>query len=96
MYFSVAQEPKSGPGRPVLEVSRSDIITHTHTPHTTHHTPHTTHTVALLRTSDQSISQTATCTTHNEHKRLTSMPSAEFEPTIPAIERLHIYGSDGA
>jgi len=35
--------------------------------------------------SDQLIAQAATYTTHN---KLTSMPAAGSEPTIPAIEQL--------
>jgi hypothetical protein len=33
-------------------------------------------------------------TTHNKHKRKTSMTSLEFEPAIPAIEWLQIYALD--
>jgi hypothetical protein len=46
------------------------------------------HTVGLLWTSEQLVAETATYTTHNKHKRKTSMPSAGFEPAIPAIKRL--------
>lgn len=46
--------------------------------------------VGLLGTSDQSITEAATCTTHNKHNRLTSILSAEFETVIPAIERPQI------
>ena len=35
-------------------------------------------------------------TTDNTHKRQTSMPSVEFEPTIPAGERLQTYALDSA
>ena len=35
-------------------------------------------------------------TTHNTHKRQTSMPPAGFEPTIPAGERPQIYALDHA
>jgi len=35
-------------------------------------------------------------TTHNTHKRQTSMPPAGFEPTIPASERLQTYALDRA
>ena len=31
---------------------------------------------------DQLVAEAATCTTHNKHKRRTSMPSAGFEPAI--------------
>jgi hypothetical protein len=37
--------------------------------------------------SDQLVAEAATYTTHNKHKRRTSMPSASFEPAIPSIER---------
>jgi hypothetical protein len=35
-------------------------------------------------------------TTHNTHKRQTSMPPAGFEPTIPASERPKTHALDGA
>jgi hypothetical protein len=35
-------------------------------------------------------------TTHNTHKRQTSMPSAGFEPTIPASERPQTHALDRA
>jgi hypothetical protein len=35
-------------------------------------------------------------TTHNTHKRQTSMPPAEFEPTIPASERPKTHALDRA
>jgi hypothetical protein len=35
-------------------------------------------------------------TTHNTHKRQTSMPSARFEPTIPVSERPQTYALDRA
>ena len=35
-------------------------------------------------------------TTHNTHKRQTSMPPAGFEPTIPASEWLQTYALDRA
>ena len=35
-------------------------------------------------------------TTHNTHKRQTSMPAARFEPIILAGERLQTYALDGA
>jgi hypothetical protein len=57
-------------------------FTHTHTH---------THTVRLLWTRDGSVAEAATSTTHNKHKRRTSMPSAGFEPVIPATERLQTY-----
>jgi len=35
-------------------------------------------------------------TTHNNHNRQTSTPPAEFEPTIPADERLQTHALDRA
>jgi hypothetical protein len=43
--------------------------------------------LGLLCTSDQPVTEAATYTTHNKHKRRTSLPSAGFEPAIPASER---------
>lgn len=37
--------------------------------------------------SDQPVALAATSATHKKHKRRTSMPSAGFEPAIPAIEQ---------
>jgi len=79
-FFSLVQQPKSGPGRLIIEVSWSHKIRHTHT-----------HPVGLLWASDQPVAEAATYTTHNKHNRRTSMPSAGFEPAIPAIERLQTY-----
>jgi hypothetical protein len=36
--------------------------------------------------NDQLVAEDATYTTHNKHKRRTSMPSTGFEPAIPAIQ----------
>jgi hypothetical protein len=36
--------------------------------------------------SDQANAEASTYTTHNIHKRQTYMPSAGFEPVIPAIK----------
>ena len=47
-----------------------------------------TQTVGLLWTSDQPIADTATYTTHNQHKEQISMPSAGFETMIPPLKRL--------
>jgi len=44
--------------------------------------------------SDQLATEAATCTTHNNHKRRTFMPSTSFEPVIPAIKRLQTYALD--
>ena len=69
-------------GRLSVEVSRS------------HTNLDTTQAIGLLWTSDQLVGQTSTCTAHNKHKGLTSMLSAGFEPTIPAIQRLQMYALD--
>ena len=69
--FSVMQQSNSILGLLIVEVSRA----HTDTPHSGR----------LLWTSDQPVAESVTYATHNEHKRRTSMPSAGFEPTIPAI-----------
>jgi hypothetical protein len=44
--------------------------------------------------SDQPIEKTATYTTHNILKGQISMPSARFEPVIPAIELKQTYAFD--
>jgi hypothetical protein len=69
----VAQQPKSGIGRLLLEVSRSHSDTR--------------QSVGLLWTSDQSVAETSTWQHTNTHKRQTSMPPVGFEPTIPASAR---------
>jgi hypothetical protein len=83
-YFSVAQQPKSGLGRLIVEVSRSHTIRHTHT-------HKHTHTVGLLWTSDQPVADATTYTTHNKHEGRVSMLTAGLEPAIPAIKRLQAY-----
>jgi hypothetical protein len=40
--------------------------------------------------SDQLVTKAATHTTLDQHNRKTSMPSARFEPAIPAFERPQI------
>jgi len=47
-----------------------------------------THTVGLLWPSDHLVAVTVTYTTHKEHKKRTSTPSAGFEPAIPGTNRL--------
>ena len=51
--------------------------------------------VGLLWTSDQPDTETSTWQ-HNAHKRQKSMPSARFEPAIPASERLQTHALDRA
>ena len=43
---------------------------------------------------DQLVAETATYATHNKQKRRKSMPSAGFEPAIPAMERPQTYVLD--
>jgi hypothetical protein len=77
----VAQQPKSGPGRLIIEVFRSHKIRYA--------LP-----VGLLRTSDQPDAKTTTYTTQNKNKERTSRCSAGFEPAIPAIEQHQTYVLD--
>jgi len=44
--------------------------------------------------SDRPAAEAATYTSHNKHKRQTSMPSAGFKLAIPAIKRLETYSLD--
>jgi len=46
--------------------------------------------------SDQLDAETAIYKTHNIHMGQISMPSARFEPAIPAIEQQQNYASDRA
>jgi hypothetical protein len=78
LFCYVAQQAKLGPGRLTVEVSRSHTIVHTHP-------------VGLLCTSDQLVAEAATYTTHNKHKRWTSMPSGGIEPVIQEMKRLQTY-----
>jgi hypothetical protein len=75
------QQPNSGLGRLIFEVFGSHTIRHTQP-------------VGLLSASDQLVAGVATYTTHNKHKRQTSMPSPGFEPSIPAIEQPQTYVVD--
>jgi len=54
-----------------------------------------TQSVGLLCTSDQSVVQATTYTTHNKHNGRTSMPSGGFDPATTAIKRLQNYNWDG-
>jgi len=47
----------------------------------------------MLWKSGQSVAETATLTTHQKHKRITSMSSAGFEPAIPT-KQLQTYALD--
>jgi len=55
----------------------------------------TPHSVVLLWMSDQPDAETSTWQ-HNTQKRQTSMPQAEFEPTIPVSERPQTHALDRA
>jgi hypothetical protein len=57
----------------IIEASRS----HSDTPYS----------VGLLWTIDQPDPVTSTCTTHNSHKRQTSIPTVGFETAMPASGR---------
>jgi hypothetical protein len=56
----------------------------------------TTQSVGLLWTSDRPVAETSTWQTHNTYNRQTSMPSARFEPAIPAGDRSQTYALDRA
>ena len=73
--FCVAQQLNSVLGRLTVEVYRSHKIRYP--------TPGRT----LLK--EWSARRRGRLPTHNKHKRRTFMPSAGFEPVIPAIERPH-------
>jgi hypothetical protein len=69
-----------------LDLSYTNTHTHTHTH---------TQTVGLL--NEWSALREGSClqnTTHNKHKKRTSVLSAGFEPTIPAVKRLQTYALD--
>jgi hypothetical protein len=70
-----------GGGCLIFEVSISHIIRHTQP-------------VTILLTSDQLVAEAANYTTRNKHNKRTSMPSAGFEPAIPATQRLQTYVFD--
>jgi hypothetical protein len=44
---------------------------------------------------DQLVADIAVCTTHNKHKRRTSMSSTAFEPMIPSIQMPQTHALDG-
>jgi hypothetical protein len=77
----VAQQAKSGVGFLIVEVYRSQTISHTHP-------------VRLLYTSDQLVIEAATYTIYKKHKRRTSMPSVGFEPAILATEQPQTHALD--
>ena len=73
-FFFLKQQPISGLGRLLAELSRL---------HTIRNTP-----IELFWMSDQRVTETVTYTTYNGHKWQTAMPSVGFEQAIPAIKRL--------
>ena len=44
--------------------------------------------------SDQIVAKAANYTTHDKHKKPTSMHSTRFEPVIPAVKQLEAYTVD--
>jgi len=73
VFFTMAQQPPRGPRPPHY---RGFIITLRHT------------TLGRAPLDQCSARRRDLClTTHNTHKRLTSMPAAGFEPTVPASKR---------
>jgi hypothetical protein len=82
VFSPTAQQPLVGQGVLIIEVSRS----HLDTPHS----------VGLLCTSDQPLRGDLYLTTHDTHKRETSMPLAGIEPAIPVSERPQTHALDRA
>jgi hypothetical protein len=76
----MAQQPLVGQGLLKIEASQSHSDT--------------SHSVGLLWTSDQPNAETSTCTSHNIHKRQTSMPGGGFEPAIPAGKQPQTHALD--
>ena len=72
--FCVEQQPNSGPGRLIIEVSWSHTIRHARA-------------LGLVRRSCQLVAEAAYAA-HNKQKRRTSVLSAEFEPAISAMKPL--------
>jgi hypothetical protein len=72
------QQPNAGLGRVAVQFSTS-------------YTTGQTQPLGLLHMSDQPVSETTTYTTHNKHNRRTSIPSAWFEPAIPANKQFQTY-----
>jgi hypothetical protein len=50
----------------------------------------TTRSAGLLQMSESSRRKDLYPTTHNTHKRKTSIPQARFEPAVPASERPYL------
>ena len=93
VFFFCGATAQIRPIQPRFEVSRSQTARHTHTPIHTHTHTHTL-AAALPWTSDQIVEDATTYTTHNKHKKRTSLSLAGFEPAIPAVKRLQTYALD--
>ena len=76
------RQPPSEPGLLIIQALRSHSDT--------------SHSVGFLWTSDQPVAETSTWQKHNTRNRQISMPSAGFEPTIPASERPQTHALDRA
>ena len=90
MPFFVAQQPKLGIGRLVVEVSRLQADTRTHARTQARARAHArARAVTLLWTTDQLVAEAASPTTNtkDEHPCL----QRDSNPTLPAIERLQTY-----
>ena len=81
IYISAAQQPKYDLGSLISGVSRARTHTHTY------------HPLGFLWTTAHLVAGAAN-TTHNNHKKRTSIPSAGFEPATPVIERPKTYALD--
>jgi len=80
LFFPMAQKPLVGVGLLINKTSLSQSV-------------------GLLWMSDQPVAETSTwqlTTLTIERQRVTSMPPAGFEPTIPASQRPQTYASDRA
>ena len=75
------KSPPVGQGLLIIETSQSHSDT--------------SYSVGLLWTIDQPDPVTCTCTSHNSHKRQTSIPTAGFELAIVASERPQTHALEG-
>jgi len=71
--------------------SHTQLDTHTHT-----HTHTHTLSLSLFWTRNQVVAEAANHATHTKSKRWTSMPSAGFEPLIPAVKWPQTYALGSA
>jgi hypothetical protein len=84
-FFFCGASAQPGPRRPFLGfIDYIHLHRHTHTH--THIYP-----IGLLWTSDHPVAEAANNTTHNQHKRPTSMPSTGFRLSIPAVKLIQTY-----